>query len=342
MRKDAVSIQVPRTNVQVLTRDVSAETYVPCTCKTACPTYTKGVGSRTRQTRPREACRCCECKWREQSEKGETGWRRRRTRVQRYVPQRVALLCKMTLATSPIITCIPLLSSTTARRGDAITSRWALRGGSTEVRRTQKDPRYVDLCTPATLSAHHARTEGITAKNAPREDGPRGLGDFQRRLNRDRPHDRRDRNRRDWDATPRSERSRRGEDAPSVRIPNASWDATPRRPSSPGGSSSNVRNRRWDAPTPRRGASPGSDEGEGALGLDAREWEEEQIRLDRDWYMGAEEGGVVGDEEYNPLAQYDDLAAVKEEQMAKKQVKKISARQAQYVRIHGLLLMYIR
>ena len=58
--------------------------------------------------------------------------------------------------------------------------------------------------------------------------------------------------------------------------------------------------------------------------------------------MGAEEGGVVGDEEYNPLAQYDDLAAVKEEQMAKKQVKKISARQAQYVRIHGLLLLCIR
>ena len=47
--------------------------------------------------------------------------------------------------------------------------------------------------------------------------------------------------------------------------------------------------------------------------------------------MGAEEGGFVGDEEYNPLSQYDDLAAVKEEQMAKKQVKKISARQAQYV-----------
>ena len=58
--------------------------------------------------------------------------------------------------------------------------------------------------------------------------------------------------------------------------------------------------------------------------------------------MGAEEGGVVGDEEYNPLAQYDDLAAVKEEQMAKKQVKKISARQAQYVRISDLLLMCIR
>ncbi|PIL29929.1 hypothetical protein GSI_07840 [Ganoderma sinense ZZ0214-1] len=72
------------------------------------------------------------------------------------------------------------------------------------------------------------------------------------------------------------------------------------------------------------------EDGEGALGLDAREWEEEQTRLDRDWYMGAEEGAVMGDEEYNPLSQYDDLAAVKEEQMAKKQVKKISARQAQY------------
>ena len=188
------------------------------------------------------------------------------------------------------------------------------------------------------LSLNLACAEGITAKNEPRDDGPRGLGDFQRRLNRDRPYDRRDkdrdrdrdRDRRGWDATPRSERSRRGEDAPSVRIPNASWDATPRRPNSPG-ASANVRNRRWDAPTPRRGGSPGSDDGEGAPGLDAREWEEEQTRLDRDWYMGAEEGGVMGDEEYNPLAQYDDLAAVKEEQMAKKQVKKISARQAQYV-----------
>ncbi|RDX47706.1 P-loop containing nucleoside triphosphate hydrolase protein [Lentinus brumalis] len=144
---------------------------------------------------------------------------------------------------------------------------------------------------------------------------PRGLGDFQRRLNRDRPNDGRGRDRRDWDATPHSERGGRGEDTSS---------------SSPGPSSGSARNRRWDAPTPRRGGSPGSDDGDGAIGLDAREWEEEQVRLDRDWYMGAGEGGVVGDEEYNPLAQYDDLAAVKEEQMAKKQVKTISARQAQY------------
>ncbi|KAI0327247.1 P-loop containing nucleoside triphosphate hydrolase protein [Cubamyces sp. BRFM 1775] len=182
------------------------------------------------------------------------------------------------------------------------------------------------------LEERRRAREGITAQNDRRNDGPRGLGDFQQRLNRDRPHDKRHDgggDRRGWDATPRSERSRRGEDMPSVRIPNASWDATPRRPSSPGGPS-NARNRRWDAPTPRRGGTPGSDDGDGALGIDAREWEEEQIRLDRDWYMGAEESGVVGDEDYNPLAQYDDLAAVKEEQLAKKQVKKISARQAQY------------
>ncbi|KAH9947324.1 P-loop containing nucleoside triphosphate hydrolase protein [Amylocystis lapponica] len=173
--------------------------------------------------------------------------------------------------------------------------------------------------------------EGITAQNGRRDDAPRGLGDFQRRLNRDRPHDNRrdwgrDRDRRGWDATPRSERGGR-EDAPSVRVPNLSWDATPRRASSPSPSSSGVHNRRWDAPTPRRGLD---DETPGALGLDAHEWEEEQIRLDRDWYMGAEEGGGAGDDEFNPLAQYEDLGAIREAEVVKKQVKKISAKQAQY------------
>ncbi|KAG8963054.1 DEAH-box RNA helicase prp16 [Tulasnella sp. 419] len=62
--------------------------------------------------------------------------------------------------------------------------------------------------------------------------------------------------------------------------------------------------------------------------LDAREWEEEQVRLDRDWYMTSEGGAL--DEDYNPLAQYDDLDAQKTAELAKKQVKKISAKQAQY------------
>jgi pre-mRNA-splicing factor ATP-dependent RNA helicase DHX38/PRP16 len=60
-----------------------------------------------------------------------------------------------------------------------------------------------------------------------------------------------------------------------------------------------------------------------------REWEEEQVRLDRDWYMGAEEGGLVGDEEHNPLSQYEDLTVAKQVEIAKKPAK-ISAKQAQY------------
>lgn len=62
------------------------------------------------------------------------------------------------------------------------------------------------------------------------------------------------------------------------------------------------------------------EDGEGGVGLDMREWEEEQTRLDRDWYMGAEEGGVAGDEDFNPLAQYEDLAAIKQAEVATKQV----------------------
>ncbi|KAH8101627.1 P-loop containing nucleoside triphosphate hydrolase protein [Cristinia sonorae] len=172
--------------------------------------------------------------------------------------------------------------------------------------------------------------EGITAQNQRRDDAPRGLGDFQRRSNRDdrRGNNRRD-DRRDWDATPRGH-SR--EDAPSVRVPNVAWDSTPRRSDGNSGSDwGSSKNRRWDAPTPRasRGGSPEQD-GDGAVGLDTREWEEEQIKLDRDWYMGAEEGGVAGDEDYNPLSQYEDLGLAKQAELAKKQVKKISARQAQY------------
>ncbi|KAJ7232855.1 hypothetical protein B0H12DRAFT_1028838 [Mycena haematopus] len=169
--------------------------------------------------------------------------------------------------------------------------------------------------------------EGITAANERRDDAPKGLGDFQRRSNRDRDRGwggKRDfDNGRSWDVTPRSVKG--NGDAPSVRVPNVGWDSTPRRPGDEnwGGAG----NRLWDAPTPRnmRAGSPDS-----AFGLDAREWEEEQVRLDRDWYTGAEEGGVAGDEENNPLSQYEDLNALQSAQIATKQVKKISARQAQY------------
>ncbi|KAF7317971.1 hypothetical protein MKEN_00885500 [Mycena kentingensis (nom. inval.)] len=172
--------------------------------------------------------------------------------------------------------------------------------------------------------------EGITAANEPREDAPKGLGDFQRRSNRDRDrgwNGRREsaNNQRGWDSTPRSVHGHGYGDAPSVRVPNVGWDSTPRRPEDGGGWGS-AGSRRWDS-TPRnvREGSP-----DNAIGLDAREWEEEQIRLDRDWYSGAEEGGIAGDEEHNPLAQYEDLNALKNAEIATKQVKRISAKQAQY------------
>ncbi|KAF5388813.1 hypothetical protein D9757_005588 [Collybiopsis confluens] len=185
--------------------------------------------------------------------------------------------------------------------------------------------------------------DGITIAREQNGDAPKGLGEFQRRSNRDRDRGwggRRDNDRRDdgrgksWDSTPRSERGG-SRDAPSVRVPNVGWDATPR--SSHGDDSS------------ARGESP---EGDGAWNVDAREWEEEQIRLDRDWYTGTE-SGVAADGDYNPLAQYEDLSMMKEAEIAKKQAvhhisfttidptsdrpyfsclqqRKISARQAQY------------
>ena len=84
------------------------------------------------------------------------------------------------------------------------------------------------------------------------------------------------------------------------------------------------KNRKWDAPTPRttRGGSPGSDDG-APVNLDMREWEEEQIRLDRDWYNGAEEGGIAGDEDFNPLSQYEDLGAARQAELATRQVVRV-------------------
>ena len=91
--------------------------------------------------------------------------------------------------------------------------------------------------------------------------------------------------------TPRSQRGPSRDDAPSLRVPNLRWDATPR-----------------------------SQSDEGNAELDIREWEEEQVRLDRDWYMGAEEGNMMGDEERNPLAQYEDLTMIKQVEVTKRPV----------------------
>ncbi|QRV91670.1 Helicase associated domain (HA2) [Ceratobasidium sp. AG-Ba] len=160
--------------------------------------------------------------------------------------------------------------------------------------------------------------EGMAAPRETRDNAPRGLGDFQQRANKDRRRYRGNEGRFAEPPTPSA----------SVRVPNVGWDSTPRVGGSGDGGWGRVKGQRWDAtPMAKRGPE---DEEEETAPLDAREWEEEQVKLDRDWYMTGEEGGVAGNEEYNPLAQYEDLDAVKQAEIATKQVKKISARQAQY------------
>ena len=62
------------------------------------------------------------------------------------------------------------------------------------------------------------------------------------------------------------------------------------------------------------------------------EWEKEQARLDRDWYTGEEFGNVAGDEMHNPFAQFEDRNAKQEEELKKKQVKRMSQKQREFTR----------
>ena len=125
-----------------------------------------------------------------------------------------------------------------------------------------------------------------------------------------------------WDATPSaSERS-------SSR---RAWDATPSRPDSRRDGSASVRGREWD--TPRRGAGTNYPEELPSMtpsvrGIGDRDWEEEQLRLDRDWYA-TEEGAGDG------FAGYDDadtaaVESAKEQELSQRQARRTNVRQAQY------------
>lgn len=190
---------------------------------------------------------------------------------------------------------------------------------------------------------------------------PKGLGDFQRRGNRglNREQDRYDQRRGDrrgadddrrrdgsapgrsraWEdqSTPRTERAERFMDGGSLRVPNRGWDETPRTGSHSKANDAVIPRRGWDAPTPRRRPgdngydSPLGDATDGGINVDAKEWEEEQVRLDRDWYNTYDEGAVAGDEEHNPFAGYEDMTREQEAQIQAKQEKRLTARQAQWV-----------
>jgi pre-mRNA-splicing factor ATP-dependent RNA helicase DHX38/PRP16 len=80
-------------------------------------------------------------------------------------------------------------------------------------------------------------------------------------------------------------------DGGSMRVPNRGWDETPRGRGAP--SSSGGGRRGWDE-TPRGGRSRGGSPEE--MLINGKEWEEEQVRLDRDWYSYDDEGAVVSGE----------------------------------------------
>lgn len=153
-----------------------------------------------------------------------------------------------------------------------------------------------------------------------RGDSKRGLEDYQSRLNRGAHDDRQrrgsDNSRRDdrgssdtngfrnernvdrkpWD-TSRSVKTERDLDGGSMRVPNRGWDETPRSRGPGGWGKADPSKRKvmsWDQ-TPRssRNGKDRSPEGLDAVDMTGKEWEEEQVRLDRDWYSYDDEGAVV-------------------------------------------------
>ena len=127
----------------------------------------------------------------------------------------------------------------------------------------------------------------------------RGFPGFQSEtVHRDGVQNREDMNRKGWESapTPRSVRDGKEADGGSVRIPNRKWDETPRGRGRGGWGKAETSKRDvgWDQ-TPRSGRNSdrGSPEGDDGLDVGGKEWEEEQVRLDRDWYSHDDEGAVV-------------------------------------------------
>ena len=128
--------------------------------------------------------------------------------------------------------------------------------------------------------------------------GSRNGDERNGRDHRDGRTDLRHGNGKSWDAAPppRSTRAEKEVDGGSMRVPNRGWDETPRSrgPGGWGKAHSSKRNMGWDQ-TPRsaRGTDRASPDGDNDMEVGGKEWEEEQVRLDRDWYSHDDEGAVV-------------------------------------------------
>ena len=68
-----------------------------------------------------------------------------------------------------------------------------------------------------------------------------------------------------------------------------------------------------------------------ALSLADRRWDDVDAELDREWYTQDDEGGVAGDADHNPFAQYEDIHGQVAQTLAKRH-ERITARQAQYLK----------
>ena len=66
-----------------------------------------------------------------------------------------------------------------------------------------------------------------------------------------------------------------------------------------------------------------------AAGISDRPWEEDEADVDRDWYLRDDDGGVAGDVDNNPFAQYEDMPGQVTNTLAKRH-ERITARQAAY------------
>ncbi|CAG8697359.1 5223_t:CDS:2, partial [Acaulospora morrowiae] len=140
-----------------------------------------------------------------------------------------------------------------------------------------------------------------------------------------------------WRDSSTSLSSWRDSDKGSTRISRSEWDSTPTRilPKFSGGGLTSRKD--YQPPTPRL-ASFDYDEMEYAYHQDDNDitedpdrlfWEEQQRQLDREWY-NIEESSSAMDDTHNPFADYSDYVQKKEEELAQKQLKKLSARQEQY------------
>ncbi|KAJ3087689.1 Pre-mRNA-splicing factor ATP-dependent RNA helicase PRP16, partial [Quaeritorhiza haematococci] len=152
----------------------------------------------------------------------------------------------------------------------------------------------------------------------------------------------------EWDETPSHRSSKWSSSSSSMR--SGPGGITPRRPTTSTTSNGNMTSRRgtssgWDDATPRVKVTTYDDGVRDGKRRDRNNddepedeeygvWEEEQLRLDRDWY-NLEESGAM-DETHNQFTEFEDYWKKKEEQFTKQQAKRMTARQAQYNRDNDL------